>query len=273
MRLWLKVVDAKVLARSTETVPDTTNRMDQRIGLQAVDFATHPPDIDIDDICRGIEMKIPDVLQQHCPGYHAAFVAHQILQKLEFPRKKKNVLGGSAGGPRHQVDGEIADAQDGLFDNDITTSAKRLDACQQFDERKRLDQIVISAGTQATHLIVDFSERTDDQEGCGDAVVAQLTHDRDAIDVRKHAVDRDHGIIARDTAAERLVAAGGQIHLVAAGPKRFHELTGGLRVVLHDQNTAVTSRHGLRSPNDRPKAEFTLAKQNRKSKADIYVRN
>src|SRR6267143_5234828 len=212
----LKVDDVRVLARSTEAVPDTPNRMDQRIGLLAVDLATHAPDIDVDDIGRGIEMKIPAVLQQHRPGYDAAFVANQILQKLEFARKKKNILAASAGGPRHQVDHEIANAQDGRFDDDVTASAKCLDARQQFDERKRLDQIIIAPGTQATHPVVDFSERTDDQDGCGDAVVAQLTHDRDAIDVRKHAVDRDHGIVDGEAAAQCLIAAGGQIHLVTA---------------------------------------------------------
>src|SRR6202163_691279 len=245
----LNVDDVRVLARSTETLPDTANRVDQRIGLLAVDFATHAPDIDVDDICRGIEMEIPDVLQQHGPGYHAAFVANQILQKLEFPRKKKDGLAAPAGGPRHQVDREIADPQDGLLGNGFTASAKRLDARQQFDEGKRLDQVVIATGTQATDPIVDFSERTDDQEGRGDAVIAQLTHHRDAIDVRQHAVDRDHGIVAGDAAAQRLVAAGGQIHLVTAGRERIHQLTGGFRVVLDDQNTAVTSRHGLPSPN------------------------
>src|SRR6267154_5467737 len=142
----LNVDDVRVLVRSTERVPDTADRMDQRIGLLAVDFAAHAPDIDVDDIRRGIEMKIPDVLQQHCPGYDAAFVANQILQKLKFPRKKKNVLAASAGGPRHQVDGEITDTQDGLLDDGVTASAKRLDARQQFDKGKTLDQIVIAPG-------------------------------------------------------------------------------------------------------------------------------
>jgi hypothetical protein len=73
--------------------------MDQRIGLLAVDFATHATDIDVDNICRGIEMKIPDVLQQHCPGYDAAFVANQILKQLEFPTKKNNVPAASADAP------------------------------------------------------------------------------------------------------------------------------------------------------------------------------
>src|SRR5580700_11368748 len=80
----LNVDDVRVLARSTETVSDPANGMDQRIGLLVVDLATHPSDIDVDDIGRRIEMKVPDMLQQHRPGYDAAFVAHQIFQELEF---------------------------------------------------------------------------------------------------------------------------------------------------------------------------------------------
>src|ERR1700730_16284919 len=129
----LNVDDVRVLARSTETVPDTANRMDQRVGLLAIDLAPYAPDIDVDDIGRGIEMKVPDVPQQHRPGYDAAFVAHQIFQKLEFPGKKTNVLATPAGDPRHQVDREIADPQDGLLDDGLAAPAKRLDPRQKFD--------------------------------------------------------------------------------------------------------------------------------------------
>src|SRR6202140_1624276 len=92
----LKVDDVRVLVRSTETVPHAANRMDQRIGLLAVDFATHPSDIDVDDIGRGIEMQVPDVLQQHRPGNDAAFVAHQILQQLKFFWQQQDVLAAPA---------------------------------------------------------------------------------------------------------------------------------------------------------------------------------
>src|SRR5260370_8748418 len=102
-------------------------------------------------------MKIPDVLQQHGPGYLAASVANQILQQLKLPREKKNGLAAPAGGPRHQVDREIADPQDGLLDNSVAAPAKRLDARQQFDERKRLNQIFIPPGAHAPHPIPDFS--------------------------------------------------------------------------------------------------------------------
>src|SRR5689334_20481428 len=130
----LKVDEASVLVRSTETVSDAANGMDQRIGLLAIDLATQASDIDVDNIRRGIEMQIPDVLQQHRAGHDAAFVAHQILQQLEFPGKQEKVLAAPAGRPRHQVDGEIADAQDGFLGDRVAAPAERLEARQQFDE-------------------------------------------------------------------------------------------------------------------------------------------
>src|SRR5580698_9442223 len=98
----LKVDELSVLVRSTETVSDAANCMDQRIGLQVVHFTTQASDINVNNICRGIEMKIPDVLQQHRPGHNAIFVPHQVFQKLEFPGKKQNLLAAAAGSPRDQ---------------------------------------------------------------------------------------------------------------------------------------------------------------------------
>src|SRR5215470_11506511 len=129
----LNVVDLSVLARSTETVPHAADGMDQRIGLLIVDLATHASDIDVDDIGRGIEVKIPHVLQQHRAGDDAAFVADQILQKLEFPRKQRNVLAATVGGARDQVDREIADPQDGILRHGLASPAERFKPRQQFD--------------------------------------------------------------------------------------------------------------------------------------------
>jgi hypothetical protein len=56
----LEVVELSVLARSTETVSDTANRMDQRISLLVVHLTAQASDIEVNDICRWIEIKIPD---------------------------------------------------------------------------------------------------------------------------------------------------------------------------------------------------------------------
>src|SRR5690348_8152198 len=245
IRASLKVDDLSVLARSTEAVPDAAHRMDQRIGLLIVDLAAQASDIDVNDIGRRIEMKIPDVLQQHGTRNDTAFVAHQVLQELEFLRQKQNFLAAPAGGARDQIDGEIADTQDGFLGDGVAPSAQRLESRQQFEERKRLDQVIVAARTQAAHAIIDFAERADDQEGRGDAVIAQLPHDGDAVDIRQHTIDRDHRIIANRTETQRLAARRGEVHLIAAGRELFHQLTSGFRVVLDDQDTAMASRHGL----------------------------
>src|SRR5215475_6908081 len=247
----LNVDDVRVLARrasagSTEAISDAANGVDQRIGLLVVKLAAHASDIDIDDVGRRIEMKIPDVLKQHGARYDAAFIAHQILQELEFAGQQLDFLAAPACGAVDQVDREIADSQDGFLGNDIAAPAKRLDARQELDERVRLDQIVVAAGTQASHPFVDLAERADDQEGSRIALHAQLAHDGDAVDIGKHAVDRDDRIVARRAQPQRLVAVGRQVHLVAAGRQLLHELAGGFRVVFDHQDAAVTFRHVLR---------------------------
>src|SRR6478672_1077980 len=81
------VDDLRVLARSTEAISDATDGMDQWIGLLVVDLAAHAPDIDVDDVRRGIEMQIPHMLQQHRARHDTAFVAREVFEQLEFLRQ------------------------------------------------------------------------------------------------------------------------------------------------------------------------------------------
>src|SRR5437764_12695623 len=87
----LKVDDRRVLARSADTIPDTADSMDERIGLLTVDFAAQASNINIDDVGRTIKMEIPHVLQQHGSGYDVAVIATQIFEQLKRPRKQIDV--------------------------------------------------------------------------------------------------------------------------------------------------------------------------------------
>src|SRR5262249_18196373 len=175
------VDDLSVLARSTKAISDAADGVDQRIGLAVVDLAPDATDIDVDDVGGGIEMQVPDMLQQHRAGDDAAFVADQIFEQLEFARQQRNLPAATAGAAADQVDREIANAQDGLLDDSFAAAPERLQARQQFDEGEWLDQIVVAAGAQAAHAVIDLAERGDDQERCGHAVIAQLAHHRDAV--------------------------------------------------------------------------------------------
>src|SRR5690349_4743771 len=166
----LNVDDARVLVRSTEAISDAANSMNQRIGLLVVDLAPDPSDIHVDDIGRRVEVKVPDMLQQHGARHHAAFIAREIFQELKLPGKKVDILAAPAGGSRDQVNRKIADAQDGLLGDGVAAPAKRLEASQQLDEREWLDQIVVATGAQTANPVVDFSERADDEKRCRNAV-------------------------------------------------------------------------------------------------------
>src|SRR5262249_26456561 len=119
---------------------------------------------------------------------------------------------------------------------------------QQFREGKRLDEVVVPASAQSAHPIVDLTERADDEGGRGDAGFPQTPNDGDAVNSRKHAIDRHHRIFGRASAAQPVVAVDREINLVAVRCEGLHKLLGRLRVVFNDKNAAPTSRHDVAPP-------------------------
>src|SRR5947209_8144992 len=243
-----KVEERSVLARSTDAISDTADGVDQRIGLGVVDLAADAPDINVDDVGGGIEMQIPDMLEQHRAGDDAALVADEIFEQLKLARQQRNFTAAAAGIACDQVDGEIAYPQKRVGGDGLAAAAEGLETRKKFDEGERLDEVIIAAGAQAAHAIVDLAQRGDDQEGSRDTVVAQLPHHGDAVDIWQHPVNGDHGIIARRTVAQRLAAGRGEIDVVARNRKLLDELACGFRIVRDDQDTAVTSGPDKRGP-------------------------
>src|SRR3954470_2664837 len=147
MKASRRVEERRVLPRSTETEPDAANRMDERIGTGAVDLAPQPSDINIDDVCHRIEVQIPDVLQQHATGNHLSDIAHQIFQQLELARKQLDLPPGPVSAVSQQIQFEVADAQNGIFDEDGAAAGQRRDTREHFRKREWFPEIVVTAGT------------------------------------------------------------------------------------------------------------------------------
>src|ERR1700693_2512139 len=174
------------LARSTDTIPDAADRMNERKGLLTVDLAANAADIDVDDVHvgRGIVMEVPDVLQQHRPRNNLAFVANQIFENPEFAGQQLYFAATTARSPRHEVKFEIADPKHCVLDNGIAAPGKGFDAREQFREGERLDEVIIAAGTQPAHQVIDLAHRTEYQGRRDNAVFPQATNDGKAIDSR-----------------------------------------------------------------------------------------
>src|SRR5215471_4930728 len=244
----LKVQDLSVLARSTEAIPDAADGMNERIRLLIVYLAPYPPDIDVDDVGGRIEMKVPYVLEQHGARHDSAFVADQIFEQLEFPRKELDFTPAPARGPRHEIDLEIADAQHRLPDHGGAATSESLDARQQLREGKRLDEVIVPAGTQTADPVIDLAERADDQDRRGDALLPQLLHHRNSIEVREQAIDCQHGIGFGAAVTQRVIAVRGEVDLISVGRKRVDELARCHRVILDHENAAPVLHHGVYAP-------------------------
>src|SRR5262249_22587583 len=127
----LSVDERSVLARSTDAKADPADRVDERVGLRAVDLAADTSDIDIDDVGRGVKMQIPYVLQEHRPRHRLAGVADEIFEHLEFARQQLDVAAAAPHRARDEIELEIAHAQHRLLDHGGAATRQRLDAREQ----------------------------------------------------------------------------------------------------------------------------------------------
>ena len=76
----LKVEEWTVLTRSTEAEPNAADAMNQGIALLTVNFAPEPPNINVNNVGRRIEMQVPYVLQEHGARDHLTGIAGQVRQ-------------------------------------------------------------------------------------------------------------------------------------------------------------------------------------------------
>jgi hypothetical protein len=144
--------------------------MNERICLLVVDLATHAADIDIDDVGGGIEVQISDMLQKHDARHHLAGIADQILEKMEFAGQQLDFAAGTARGARYEVEREVADPEHRFLGRRLAAAGQGLDAGQQFREGKRLYEVIVAAGAQAVHPIIDAAKRAENQCRRDDAV-------------------------------------------------------------------------------------------------------
>src|SRR5262249_52382486 len=149
--------------RRPHAKPDSAHRMDERVGLPAVDFSAESPDIDVDDVGGGIKVNVPYVLQQHCARDDLAFIAHQTFEDLVFSRQQIDGAAAAARCARHEVELEIADSKYSLLHHGGAAPGERLDPRQKFHEGEWLDQVIVTTGAEPAHPIVDLPERADDQ--------------------------------------------------------------------------------------------------------------
>ena len=107
---------------------------------------------------------------------------------------------------RQQVERQVADGQPRRLARAAAAPQQRLHARQQLGERERLGQVIVAAGLQPLHAIVDGVARAEDQHRHLLLLRAQLLDQREAVELRQHHVDHGGVVAAVERLAQRLGA-------------------------------------------------------------------
>jgi hypothetical protein len=113
---------------------------------------------------------------------------------------------------------------------------------QQLGERERLDEIIVGAGIEAGHPVVDGVARRQEQDRRRHATPAQVAQQRQSIELGQQQVEKDD-VVAR---GQRMVASrdaiAGDIDGVARFAQALPQRAGNAALVLDDQQPhAITS--------------------------------
>src|SRR5690348_5702774 len=94
----------KTLARRMDGIAGIARGVDQRHVERLVHLRTQPAHMGFHHGGLGVEVEIPDLLEQHCLGDDAAGVAHEHLEQSEFLGLQVNVDAGPLGRMAQEIE-------------------------------------------------------------------------------------------------------------------------------------------------------------------------
>src|SRR5581483_6895801 len=149
-------------AKGIADSPEGMDHLDRKI---TIDLAAQAVDQDVDDVGLGIEVIIPDMLQDHRLRDGSAGVSHQIVEQGELFRLKLDLPSAAGDLPREEVELQLPHGQTGrLLDRPGGAADQRLQTGQQLREGEWFDEVDVSSGLKPLHPVVDGALRAENQD-------------------------------------------------------------------------------------------------------------
>jgi hypothetical protein len=137
---------------ATDLIADTPDRADEGAVIAGVHLAAKVIDIDVHDIRHGVEVELPDLLDDGRPCDRLSLMPHQEFEKCKFLGTELDRVSSTLYGVGYAVDLEITDFEHSPAGT-APAAENSADARGQFRKRKRLRQGVIGAGIEQAHSI------------------------------------------------------------------------------------------------------------------------
>ena len=118
----------------------------------------------------------------------------------------------------------------------LAAPGDRLQAGQQLGERERLGEVVVAAGLQAVHAVVDAVPRAEEQHRRGDGGVAERGDQAEAVEAGQHHVDDGRVVAARARQLETGHAVLGDVDGKALLAQAAGDEPGDAAIVFDDED-------------------------------------
>ncbi len=174
-------------------------------------------------------------------------MAREDLEQVELAPGESEVAAAERRDLAPGVDDEVADE---VRPGDVGAAAtqQRVQPRGELGEREGLDEVVVGAGLQAPHPVVDLVAGGEDADGDVEAVRAQTPHDAHAVEVGHRHVEHDDSRRMAPDRGERLAAAVGRGHGEALEREGALEGLPDGRLVVDDEDPGLGGYRGLRRP-------------------------
>lgn len=155
-----------------------------------VDFLAQPPDIHVHQVRAGVEIIVPDLLQNPHPPAEAARGTHQKFEQPVFARGQFDV-GVAALRPAGQgVQRQVRHAQHRRF-GPPAAPGQRPHPRHQLGQGERLRQVIVGSRIQPFDALVHLATGGKEQDRRGVAAFAPLPQDAQPVPSRQHDVQHD----------------------------------------------------------------------------------
>src|SRR5215831_17055541 len=204
-------------------IAHSANGLDQFHREVFVHFGPEPVDKNIDYVRLRIEAVIPDVFEDHGLRNNLSRIAKQQFEEGEFPALQFNLLARAGDFPRNQVHFDVSPREGRRLHRVRRSADQRLDAREQFGERKGLRQVIVAACLQSGDAIVYGYLCAQDQNRSEDVILANLSNEGKAIELRKHDVDNHRVVVHRAHHRKPVLAVSRMVHSKAVLLQAFDD--------------------------------------------------
>src|SRR5690606_37362673 len=218
-------------------VANAADCVDQPRLTSLLGLAPQVADIDLEGVRGGRKVVPPYLLQDPLPGQHLAWVPQQQFEQRELGAGQPDLAIAAVHLAGGRVERQVGQRQgSGLVSARGRTAQQRAQPREQLLEGERLREVVVRARVQTGDPVGDLAPRGEHEHRDVVTDRPQPAARREAVHVRHHYVQYDRVRARRGYRAERLLAVGGQLDVVAVEGERTSQRFADGGIVVDDEH-------------------------------------